>query len=268
MATTAASFQDRGVSIGRIFNRAFGTIGSNPVATLGLAFIFGALPTTLMTYVTQGFRTVGVPSLFTLWMTVGIGVASILLSIVFWTITQGALVRATVAYSEGDKASVGESIFAGFIVALPLFLLGLLSAIGIALAMILLIVPGVMLYLTWSVAAPALVQERIGVFAAFGRSAYLTRDARWTIFGIELIALVGYWMFSGIIGAVQFAFLGGIRQMAAASTQGFPLSYYILTAVSGTIGTAVWGVIQTSLYVELRNWKDGPATDALAEVFG
>lgn len=35
MATAAADRDDRSVSIGRIFDRAFATIGGNPVATLG-----------------------------------------------------------------------------------------------------------------------------------------------------------------------------------------------------------------------------------------
>jgi uncharacterized membrane protein len=134
--------------------------------------------------------------------------------------------------------------------------------------MILLIVPGIMLYIRWSVAAPALVEERIGVFDALGRSSDLTDGARWKIFGLELVALVGYWMFSGAVAAILFSMYGGMEGMRATAATGFPLTYYAISAVSSTITSAVWGVIQTALYVELRNWKDGPPTDALAEVFG
>jgi hypothetical protein len=267
MATVAAGFEDREVSIGRIFNRAFATIGGNPLVTLGISFLFGALPGTAIGYESQRFRTVIIPG-FSIWPTLLVIVAGFALSIVFWTITQGALVRATIAHSEGRRAGFAESIASGLVVALPLFLLGLLSAIGVGFGFILLIMPGVMLYIIWSVAAPALVAERLGVFEAFGRSAYLTDGARWKICGIELIALVAYWMFAGAVGVVQIAIFGGIREMAAAVAQGIPLSYYVLTALSATITTAVWGVIRTSLYIELREWKDGPATDALAEVFG
>jgi hypothetical protein len=33
------------------------------------------------------------------------------------------------------------------------------------------------------------------------------------------------------------------------------------------ITTAVWATFQTSLYVELRNWKDGPQTQTLDAIF-
>ncbi len=56
--------------------------------------------------------------------------------------------------------------------------------------------------------------------------------------------------------------------MALVAAGGFSLSYFALDAFQRTVTTLVWAVIQTSLYVELRNWKEGPPTDALAEVFG
>ncbi|HEX5182083.1 MAG TPA: YciC family protein [Allosphingosinicella sp.] len=267
MATSAAAFEDREVSIGRIFSRAFGTIGSNPVATFGIAFLLQALPALLINYGSQQLRVANIGKIG--WtLPIVIGLATLALIIVFWTVTQGALVRATVAFSEGRKASFAESITAGLAVTIPLFLLGVLSGLGIGLGMILLLVPGIILYIMWSVAAPALVEERIGVFEAFGRSNDLTDGARWKIFGLELIAFVGYWIFSGVVGVIQVTIFGGLRGAAAATVQGFPLSYFVITAIATTVTTAVWGVIQTSLYVELRNWKDGPATDALADVFG
>ena len=267
MATAAYQFEGRDVSIGRIFNRAFGTIGSNPVATLGIAFLFGALPGTIITYGSQELRSLGL-GFIGVGTTIAIGLVSIALSIAFAMLTQGALVRATIAHSEGRKAGFAESIQAGLAVVVPLFLLALGSGLGIGVGLILLIVPGIILYIMWSVAAPALVQENLGIFEAFGRSNDLTNGARWKIFGLELIALVGYWMFSAAVGAIAIAIFGGIQGMATAAVVGFPLSYYILLAASNTITSAVWGTIQTSLYVELRDWKDGPPTDALAEVFG
>ena len=56
MATVATGGEDRSVSIGRIFSRGFGTLTSNPVATLGIAFVFGAVPSVLLSYGIQNFR--------------------------------------------------------------------------------------------------------------------------------------------------------------------------------------------------------------------
>jgi hypothetical protein len=263
----ASDFEGRDVSIGRIFNRAFGTIGSNPVATLGIAFLFGALPATLIGYGSQILQRSAVGFLG-LWTTLAIGLLSLVLSVACAMLTQGALVRATIAHSEGRKAGFAESAQAGLAVVVPLLLLSIGSGLGIGVGMILLLVPGIILYVMWSVAAPALVEENLGIFEAFGRSNELTSGARWKIFGLELVAFVAYWIFSAAVAALAFAMFGGMSGMAAVAAGGFPISYYILTAVAKTLSSAVWGVIQTSLYVELRNWHEGPPTHALAEVFG
>lgn len=267
MATAVAEASDRSVSIGRIFSRAFGTIGSNPVATLGIAFLLGALPSLLLTYAAQTFQAESVAILGSAGV-IAIGIFSAVMAITLSMVTQGALVRATVAFSEGRKASFGESAMAGLGVALPLFLLGLGSALGIAVGFLLLIVPGVILYVMWSVAAPALVEEGLGPTEAFGRSNYLTEGARWKIFGLTLVVLVLYWMFSALVVALGAMWYGGLAELTQVAGGGVPIGYLVVNAIAGTVTSAVWGVIQTSLYVELRDWKDGPQTEALAEIFG
>lgn len=267
MATAAADRDDRSVSIGRIFSRAFGTIGSNPVATLGIAFLFGALPSLLLAYVVQTAGTETFAALGSVGV-VALAIFSAVIAIMLAMITQGALVRATTAYSEGRKASLGESAMAGLSVAVPLFLLGLVSAIGIALGFLLIIVPGIILYVMWSVAAPALVEERLGPIEALGRSSDLTSGARWKIFGLTLVIVVLYWMFSALVVMLGALWYGGLADFAVSAAGGMPIGYLVVNAIAGTVTSAVWGVIQTSLYVELRDWKDGPQTEALAEIFG
>lgn len=267
MATVATDESDRRVSIGRIFSRAFGTIGSNPVATLGIAFLFGALPSLLLAYVAQTFQAESVDILGPAGV-IAIAIFSAVLAITLSMVTQGALVRATVAFSEGRKASFGESAMAGLGVALPLFLLGLGSALGMAVGFLLLIVPGVILYVMWSVAAPALVEEGLGPTEAFGRSSYLTDGARWKILGLTLVILVLYWIFSALVVALGAMWYGGFTELTQVAEGRMPIGYLVVNGIAGTITSAVWGVIQTSLYVELRDWKDGPGSDALAEIFG
>jgi hypothetical protein len=266
MATRAADMQDRSVSIGRIFGRAFGTLGSNPVATFGIAFLFGALPSLFVAYGIQFVRAETLSRAGTV-AAVAVAIFTILVSIMLAMITQGALVRATVAHSEGREASFAESAMAGLSVALPLFLLGLASGIGIALGFLFLVVPGIILYIMWSVAAPAMVEERLGVTDALGRSSELTSGARWKIFGLSLVVLVVYWLFSAVVAMLAMSFYGGPMQFAEAANGGMPLGYLAINGIAGTLTSAVWGVIQSSLYVELRHWKDGPATDQLADIF-
>jgi len=264
MASSAVVVEDRRMSIARVFGRAFSTIGSNPVTMFSIAFLFSGLPGAMIAY---GAELVQMPMLEELGggAMVAIMIGTLLLTMVFGTITQGALVRATIAYSEGRRASFGESVMAGLVVVLPLIALGILLVLGVGLGLLLLTVPGVMLYIIWSVASPALVAERSGVFAAFGRSRFLTRGARWKIFALQLVIIIFYWLASAALG-VTFVAIYGIDGMVTLG-QSQPLWYLALNAVLQTVIAAVWCTLQTSLYVELRDWKEGPDSEALADIF-
>lgn len=267
MAIAAAHPDDGNVSVGRIFSRAFGTLAGNPVATFGIAFLFSALPSILLIYSLASLGELAVEYLG-LAATLAAAIFSAVLAILLSFITQGALVRATVAFDEGRKASLGESAMAGLSVAVPLFLLALLSALGIALGLLFLLLPGIILYVMWSVAAPALIEERLGPIEALGRSRFLTGGARWKIFGLILVIFVVYLLFSALAEVLGTLAFGSGAGDSPDFSSGMPLGYLATTVISGTISSAVWGVILTSLYVELRDWKDGPRTQALADIFG
>ena len=269
MASSAAQVEDRNVSIGRVLSRAFATMGSNPVTVFGISFVLGALPRVTMNYVAQNlgysqqnFATGAITPLFYF----SVAAAITLFSIFSSMLTQGALVRATIAHSEGREASFSESALAGLRVVLPLFVLGILFSLGLLLGFVLLIIPGIFLYLMWAVAAPALVEERTGIFGAFNRSSYLTKGARWQILGLGFIMLVIYWIFSGVVATI-LVLIYGVQGLAASIQHGLPLTWLVVSAVLSTILTAIITTIQTSLYVELRNWKDGPASEKLADIF-
>ena len=270
MASAAAGGQDRSISIGRIFSRAFGALRSNPVATLGIAFLFAAVPSLLFLYAVSDLQAVWAANAAVLGFggVAGIWGFSVLIYLLLWVVSQGALVRATVAYSEGGKASLGESIAAGLRVVLPLFLLAVLTGLALVLGLALLIFPAVILYVMWSVSVPSLVEERLGPIKAFGRSRSLTRGARWTIFGLMLILLVFYWLITSVVGLLSIMSHGGLDSMMAAAEAGLTPVDMALNLVSSTLTAALGGVIHSSLYVELRDWKDGPRTDALADIFG
>lgn len=269
MATTAGAAGGDGsdFSMGRIFDRAFGTLRANPLATMGIAFVCSALPGVLINYFIMRYQMVLLPRIG-MWGGAAMVLFSLMVAIILYAVTQGALVRATVAHSRGRESSFGESITAGLAVILPLIAASVLSALGIAFAMILLIVPGVMLYCAWAVVAPVVVEERVGPIAALSRSADLTRGARWKVFGLLVVMLVGYWIFSAVVTGTVVAALGlrGFATMAATGGT-MPLAFYVVTAVTSTIVSCIWGLVLAALYVELRDWKDGPPSDTLAEVF-
>ncbi len=243
------------MSIGRVLARAFGVIRAHPIAVFGIAFVVAALPAVGLTAILNTLSSVEDPG--HRFAVAPLAILGFLGSLVFTTLTQGASVCLAVARTEERRASIAEALWAALHVVVPLLLLGVLLAIGVVFGLILLLVPGVMLYVTWSVAASVLVEERCGVFQAFKRSRALTEGARWRIFALELVVLVLHWL----IAAVVAIFVVGIIRAG----EGAPI--WIIAALSKTLTATVWATIQASLYVELRDWKDGPARERLADVF-
>ena len=266
MATIAMDVPDRQVSIGRVFSRAFATIGGNPVTTIGIAFLFGALPRFLLGLIVRPLRASDPTK-----MNVGTGLiitlGSGVLGIAFYAIVQGSLVRATVDHEDGSKASLGESMMSGLRVALPLIGMAILSAIGLMVGMVLFIVPGIILYVMWCVAAPALVDERLGVFSAFGRSRALTKGYRWRILGLLLVLILTTYLVMGLIAVVFVTGRSFSLTAFAAAQQNQSAALMIGMLLVQTLFAAVYGVCLASLFVELRNAKDGPSKRALADVF-
>src|SRR3546814_9355065 len=149
------------VSIGRILSRTGAVLAANPVTMFGIAFVFGAIPAVLVSWFQVSLRT-SILDRYRMMGVIAVAIVAGIVSMVFYALVQGALVRATIAHTEGRRASFGESAAAGLAVALPLIGLSILAAIGIWLGLILLIVPGIMLFCMWAVVAPALVEERTG----------------------------------------------------------------------------------------------------------
>jgi hypothetical protein len=266
MATVAPAFEERRMSIGRVFQRAISAVMQSPVVVLGLALFVGAVPGLVMSYlfVKFGFFSPGglQSGAFSFRAMMGATFVSSLVGIVIAALVQGALTRAVVTANEGRRATFGESISTGIRVILPLIGLSIIVGIGVAIGFVLLIVPGVILLLMWSVAIPALVVERVGIFDALRRSAELTKDSRWKILGLFLALLVLYWVLSAILGVVGLKMYSG-----ATAASGLTIANLLGSILLGTVFNVLWGTIQPSLYVELRQAKEGDSADHLAEVF-
>jgi uncharacterized membrane protein len=252
------------MSVGHVFSRGFGVIVDNPVTVFGIAFLIGALPSVLISWLQQ--RTVsGQMDSEQIVGSLAVAFGSIFVSLLLQALVQGSLVRATLAYARGERATFAECVGAALAVVLPLLGLVVLMVIGIWIGMIFLFVPGVMLFVMWSVASPALVAERTGVFEALGRSRELTRGARWKVFGIEAILVVGYYIFILVLGAGLIAAVG--TDFRAVPTAGLSLGWILASVLMSVIVNTVWSTIQSSLYVELRNWKEGLPEQALEDIF-
>lgn len=266
MDDSLAARDNRAVQIDRIISRAFSIIRDNPVVLLGLSFVLIGIPSLVINLLTRSLRG-GQPiapfATGQIVLTIVAGLAVFL----FYILAQAAIVRASVIQADGRTAEFGESIMGAIPTVLPLIGLSLLVFILGWLGLILIVVPGIILFVMWSAAYPALVAERIGVFAALRRSRTLTKGARWKVFGVELIAIVLFWLISSAVSLLLVAGSGGLAGLAATAQAGAPIWYLALSTIIQAVLIAFWGTLQTSLYLELRDWKDGPAGAALAEVF-
>jgi uncharacterized membrane protein len=253
------------MSIGRILNTAFGAIFGNLFVMLGIAFLFAGLPQGVISYFQRSVAQQLAAGSISLGQYFGIVILGSLLNMVFTVLAQGALVRATIASSHGERATFGECLSTACRRLLPLLGLGIISGLGVGFAAILLIVPGIILAIMWYVAAPVVIAEREGVFAALGRSAELTEGERWNVFVVLLI------LFALLVGLVILAaIVGGIAGATGMLSGGGNAMAFLVggaTMVSGTISAAIAGALPTAVYIELRGLKEGPETQGLDAVF-
>ncbi|RUU02676.1 hypothetical protein EOD23_19425 [Mesorhizobium sp. USDA-HM6] len=261
--TTATLGRPGRFEIGRVFNTTFGVITRNIGLCVGLALLFSGLPTLLfqlwnearmsnLTGADPSNLAAADPgimirdSLFTLVFVLVYFILSLLL--------QSALVRATIEDLNGKKPGFGDSVQIALQCLLPTVGIGILVALGAGIASLALLVPGIILWLGWSVSVPVLVQERRGVFGSMSRSRALAKGNRWSLFGLFVILFILAMVIQAVLGTFVYLFGAGI-----------------IGSVIGAVVSAVMSTVMSTAtavsYVELRQVKEGTSVDELAEIF-
>jgi len=252
---------DRSVSIGRIFRRAFGMIGDNPTVVLGAALLLTALPRLAFSYFVNVLR---LSPVLTVGKAIGLGLSGFVAGLIFQSLAIGCITRATVAYSQGRWASPGECLEIAFRRVIPIVVVSILFSLAVLLGFMLLLLPGIFIAVAWAVIVPVTVEEPVSISQAFERADELTRGARWTIFGLALLVILIAMGIGFVVGFLGLLILGfSYRDPAAASSVG-PM---LLSLVVSTIEAAFLAALQTALYVELREAKEGPGMNRLGQIF-
>jgi len=237
---------------------------------------FGAISRNLTVFIALSGILVGVPAAFIgLWQVnldpteapgavMGAGILAALVSLVTQYVLQGAIVHGAVVDFNGGRAKFNDCLATGFRHAGSLFVIALLMSLGIMLGMIVLIIPGLILAIMWSVAVPAQIVEDTGVTGSLGRSRELTRGNRWRVFAVLLIFLVVSILISVIVAvpAAIFSTPEG-AQLTSAATAATVVANMVATMLS----TVVAAVGAAAIYFELRRAKEGIGAEALAKVF-
>ena len=89
---------------------------------------------------------------------------------------------------EGEpRTSLGQMLESVWPVLLGLIVASFLYGIGVAIGLILLIVPGLIVLTWWAVVAPVIVIERAGIIEAFGRSRRLVDGNGWMVLAAPIM---------------------------------------------------------------------------------
>ena len=263
MATTTVA-ETSTFTMGGVASATFGSIGRNFVTFAALA-VLAEVPVQLLEWYRAGSaaaaRLLTTPSAAVTYGTMAF--ASFLFIVTMAYVLQATIVYGTVTDLSGRRASFGSCLGAALKVLLPLVGLSIVSTLGTVLGFILLVIPGVILALGWSVAVPVKVVERAGVFESFSRSWELTSGYKGTIFLLLLVYLLAAWLF----GALGFVFFGVFSFRHPAMPTGLPIAFYAYNGVLRGMEAMVGGAGVATIYYQLRAIKEGVAPEQLAAVF-
>src|SRR4051794_18260430 len=120
---------------------------------------------------------------------------------------------------------------------------GLLAGLGIAIGLVLLIVPGLYLLTIWAVISPVIIIEGARIGESFGRSQALVKGNGWQVFGTVVIIAIVNLVFTQIVQAIfgRDNFVGGLLGTLIPN---------VLIAPIAALAAAV-------IYFELRRVKEG-----------
>ena len=238
------------LDIGKVLTDGLGVLPRNFGPFFLLALLLEGIPSALLAYAQLMVRLNPVFAVF--------GVVGFIAFLITVPIMQSALVFGSMSNLEGRPASMTDCLAAGTRFCLRLLALDFLVGLGVIIGTILLIVPGVLLALRWSVAIPALVLEGRGIQQAMGRSADLTRDRRWWIFLLGLIFLGAMIVLQIALTIIGFPF-GSLGNSATFSA--------VISPLVNTCTSVVAYPVLTALFRQLRRDKEGDNPEVLGEVF-
>lgn len=265
MTTMNAAVAPAQFGMGRVITRTFEVLGKNFVPYSALAALTVAPPMVVSwalgrSYMHTVMRT---PVLSAVAGQIVLLMASLIVAMMLSYVLQAALVHGTLTTLNGRPASFAECLLTAIRSAPRLLGVGLLGSLGIMLGMMLLIVPGVILALAWSVVVPACIVEQKTIGESFSRSSQLTRGHRWAIFGLVII-----------FGAANLAAGLALRPLTGLSFFPTPQQvipefgiYWIAATLLRVIVAAIAAVGIASIYYELRSMKEGVGPEQLAAVF-
>lgn len=238
-------------SIGNVVSLTFSIYFRNFWPFFLMAFVVN-LPSLLMQIDTVSSTAEEVGGFFSVTGALG-GLLNLLLSYV----VTGAILFGVYQQMRGEPFSMARALNIAGSRVLSILMVSLISGVVVGVGFILLVIPGVILYLMLMVAVPATVVERIGPLDALGRSMSLTRGHRLELLGLIIIFAL---LMLLITSAANFTVGMNLR---TDSSMGWIVAWHAFTVAVSLIQSVFLGVV----YYELRRSKEGLDLHQLAASF-
>lgn len=256
---TSTYRERRRFDVGRVFELTFGAIGANGLSLLLISFLFVGIPQAALVWAQSTLvQRAGSDTFMGFAVLVWLG--GLLLSLICGVLMQGVVTHTVVADLQGRKSTLGESLGVALRSFWVLLGVGIVSGLAMVFGLVLLIVPGILIFLIWMVAGPVVIAERVGVGRALDRSRTLTRDHRWWLLLIAVVYFVVSWVLGILAGMLSVA-IGGFD----------PNSLNVASVIIGpaiqTLSTLIWAAMVAAAYVELRSVKEGGGKENIAAIF-
>ena len=251
------------IDVGRVVSRGFTALKANFLPFFGFSLVLAGLPGFLQGYLSVFNVEALAAGSFSPLDYFGAALLGAAATFLGFALLQGVLTRSTILTLGGREADPGGSALYALRLVLPIIGISICVGFLIVCGFILLIVPGIMVWCALSVAVPVLVEERQGVFDSISRSRDLTRGSRLQIFLLGVL----FWVFSAVIGGVV-SVVTGASMFPMPGALPNPLILGLGQGLAASLTNVISTVLLAALYVELREVKEGAATDRLADVFG
>ena len=192
-------------------------------------------------------------------------VVVLVLSLLSATLASGACFRAVASAYLGERTGWRQSLGYALRHVHSLLWVTFLSALVAGLGLIACVVPGVYLWVGFSVAVPVLLTEGTRGRKALGRSRALVQGFWWRAFAI---AILGY-LLTGLLSGVISGLVVGVTTVSSGEAT---LAGIVVSIVSGTVSkvltTPFVAAFITVLYFDLRVRKEAFDLQLLAQRIG
>lgn len=181
------------------------------------------------------------------------GALGFLSGIVMGTLASGAVTFAVVQQLRGRPCGIGEALYVGAARLFPAIGVALLSGLAILGGFLLLVIPGIIVFLKLYVATPVAIMERPGVVASLKRSSALTTGVKGQLFVMSILIFV-----------VAFV-VGYAIEMGTGDSS--PNTRWIVHGAFEVVVQSFGAVLPAVVYVLLRASRDGASIEDVAKVF-